>query len=244
MLVDSLRKLKARDKRIDELDSVQKNTTAENGHLRDQLAAAEVQATQVDELKALVRSLEDRLLGAEERANQRLAAETELLNSQIAELQGRLQGCEQELVAERESVADLQKQLGRREAALVEGQGREEALTARLAQLEGGSSDQLGALQGRMASLQAQLETEREGAAATLQRAEDAARQLEEEVKGVREQRDAVQLQLKDALVGVQADMNKKDRALAAATKRWVYVLWDAMLKRRHEMACQEAWFA
>ncbi len=55
--------------------------------------------------------MQAKLLAAQEACNQRVAAETELLHSQLGGLRG-------ELESERSTISDLQDQLGRREYQL------------------------------------------------------------------------------------------------------------------------------
>lgn len=71
-------------------------------------------------------ALQAKLLSAEEAYNARLAAETELLASQAAEVAA-------ELEAERATACDLQEQLGRREHQLVSLQAEHKAVLDELA---------------------------------------------------------------------------------------------------------------
>lgn len=118
LLVETLKKLKVRDKKIEDLNNL----------LTLEKADDEKAAARVSSLEATVQALEAKLLSAEESYKKRLDAETELLNSQLHDLQSKLS-------SEHVMSTELQEQLGRREYQLGVLQEKESALETQVLSL-------------------------------------------------------------------------------------------------------------
>lgn len=102
LLVATLQKLKARDKKIEEI--VKSSEDQSNRASQPEGTAPELQA-----LQDTITSLQNKLLSKEQAFNERLSAETELLNGQIADIQKNLD-------MEQSNSAALQEQLVQRES--------------------------------------------------------------------------------------------------------------------------------
>ena len=168
MFVDSLKKLKARDKRIADLAEAQKAVAAENAALREQVAARPTEPNGADSLLQVPAPLPVRLMCVLPWL-QRLAPACLAPAHQLCALAA--QAVEAQLTAERERAA-------RAEAALTELQREHEAALAALRQ-ESGAALAGAQEQGQAAAVAAREEAE--GAlAAAREQAGAAQRQLQD----------------------------------------------------------------
>ncbi|KAL4857882.1 UDP-glucuronosyltransferase 3A2 [Chlorella vulgaris] len=144
------------------------------------------------ELEATVAALQAKLLAAEERHKERLAAETELLQDSIAALGRRAEEAEAAAASERDTTADLQDQLGRREHLVAQLQQQLEEQQVAAGELQAqlasaGASEELSAvnqaLSQELAASQRQAE-ERDAAALA---ATEEAELLKQQVSSLRE---------------------------------------------------------
>jgi len=126
LFVATLQKLKARDKKIDELSKhIENRSISDQDNVASSLELQRAEA-RVHELEATIAALQNTLLSKEEAFDQRLSAELELLNGQISSL-------ETELVSVK---ADLEQE--RRNSAVVRGQlAAQEELITKLQEAEG-----------------------------------------------------------------------------------------------------------
>ena len=113
LLISTLQKLKSRDKKIEELT----NAVASSAE-QQQAREDDEEHRRVTQLTATVEALQAKLLSSEQGFNDRIAAETELANGQIAQLQRKLDAAATALASERQDTVALQEQLSARETSL------------------------------------------------------------------------------------------------------------------------------
>ena len=116
-LVGSLTKLKARDKRIDDLT---KASAAAEDKVQEAIMERDSAAAETRQIEATVAALQAKLLSSEEAFNVRLAAETEFLNGQLEDLRTQVQKATAAVDVERENCEALQEQLSSRESLIAQ----------------------------------------------------------------------------------------------------------------------------
>lgn len=112
LLVNSLQKLKARDKRIDELSKQIEQSRLAGDH-EDQKRPQD-ESIELQQLRRTITELENKLLAKEEAFSERLAAETELLRGDLLNMGDLLKEAESSLQKERANVALLEERLSER----------------------------------------------------------------------------------------------------------------------------------
>lgn len=140
-------------------------------------------------------ALQAKLMAAEEGYKERLAAETELLQVQLSEAQRRERDAEAAVAAERDTTADLQDQLGRREHMVAELQQQlaEQAEAAARAQAAApaAAAEDAAAQSEELRHQLAEARREAEAQAAAVAAAEARSAELEQQLSVLRGEAEA-----------------------------------------------------
>lgn len=118
ILIATLQKLKARDKRIDELSKGLASPPTEKGSNGEENEGNRPTTAKEMQLETTVATLQAKLMSSEQAFNDRMAAETELFTSQLADARQNAEKYAAMLRDARESSAALQEQLAQREAIM------------------------------------------------------------------------------------------------------------------------------
>ena len=128
LLITTLQKLKARDKRIEELNknAIPQQAVGDSDEFKQAAAERDQAQGHVKELEAAVTTLKSKLQASEQTIKNRLAAETDtqLLRSQISKLRKELDSVSSEVDSERDATRALQEQLSSREALIAQLQDK------------------------------------------------------------------------------------------------------------------------